>query len=103
VVLRPTVTYADTVLWLRVKLKTSQAELSKLQRTACLGITGVIRTPTAAIEVLLGLPPPTPAGGSGGQGRKLQNVAIINGNPNLKVLDMHDSGHEKRTHPTDGD
>jgi hypothetical protein len=41
-----------------VKYKTSQAELSKLQRVACLGITGVIKTtPTAAMEVLLGLPP----------------------------------------------
>jgi hypothetical protein len=39
-------------------LKTSQAELSKLQRVACLGITGAIKTtPTAAMEVLLGLPP----------------------------------------------
>jgi ribonuclease HI len=33
-------------------------ELSKLQRVACLGITGAIKTtPTAAMEVLLGLPP----------------------------------------------
>jgi hypothetical protein len=33
-------------------------ELSKLQRVACLGITGAMRTaPTAAVEVLLGLPP----------------------------------------------
>jgi hypothetical protein len=40
------------------ELKTSQAELSELQRKACLGITGEMRTsPTAAIEVLLGLPP----------------------------------------------
>jgi hypothetical protein len=44
--------------WPRVKLKTSQAELSKLQRMACLGITGTMRTvPTAAMEVLPGLPP----------------------------------------------
>jgi hypothetical protein len=46
----------------RVKLKTSQAELCKLQRMACLGITGTMRrAPTAAMEVL-GL-----AGGSRGQ------------------------------------
>jgi hypothetical protein len=46
-------------MWLpRVKLKTSQAELSKLQRIPCLGITGAMRTaPTAAMEVLPGLPP----------------------------------------------
>jgi hypothetical protein len=58
VVVRAIVTYAATVWWPRVKLKTSQAELSKLQKMACLGITGGIRTaPTAAMEVLLGLPP----------------------------------------------
>jgi hypothetical protein len=58
VAVTPTVTCAATVWWFRVKLKGSQAELSKLQRMACLGITGAIRTaPTAATEVLLGLPP----------------------------------------------
>jgi hypothetical protein len=58
VVVRPTVTYAATVWWPRIKYGTSRAELSKLQRMACLGITGAIRTaPTAAIEILLGLPP----------------------------------------------
>jgi hypothetical protein len=41
-----------------MKYGTSRAELSKLQRMACLGITGAIRTaPTAAFEVPLGLPP----------------------------------------------
>jgi hypothetical protein len=49
VVVRPIVTYAATIWWLRVKLKTSP-KLSKLQRVACVGITG-------AMEVLLGLPP----------------------------------------------
>jgi hypothetical protein len=58
VVVRPIVTYAATVWWPRMKYRTSRAELSKLQRVACLAITGAIRTaPTAAIEVLLGLPP----------------------------------------------
>jgi hypothetical protein len=57
-VVRPIVTYAATVWWPRVKLKRSQAELSKLQRVACLGITRAINTaPPAAMEVLLGLPP----------------------------------------------
>jgi hypothetical protein len=57
-VVRPIVTYADTIWWPRVKLKTSQAELSKMLWVACLGITGAIKTtPTAAIEILLGLPP----------------------------------------------
>jgi hypothetical protein len=57
-VVRPIVTYAATIWWPRVKPKTSQAELSKLQRMACLGIMGAMRsTPTAAMEVLLGQPP----------------------------------------------
>jgi hypothetical protein len=44
--------------WPRVKLKTSQAELNKLERMACLGITGAIRTATkAAMEGLLEIPP----------------------------------------------
>jgi hypothetical protein len=55
---RPIVTYAATVCWARVKLKRIQADFSKLQKMACLGITAAMRTaPTAAIEVLLGLPP----------------------------------------------
>jgi hypothetical protein len=46
------------IWWPRLEYKTSQAKLSKLQRLACLGITGAMRTaPTAAIEVLLGLRP----------------------------------------------
>jgi hypothetical protein len=56
-VVRPIITYAATIWWPRVKFKTSQAELRKLQRMACLGITGAMRTaPTAAMEVLLGPP-----------------------------------------------
>jgi hypothetical protein len=66
---RPIITYAATIWWPRVKFKTSQAELGKLQKMACLGITGAMRTaPTAAMEVLLG-PPPAFAGGGGGQDR----------------------------------
>jgi hypothetical protein len=56
-IVRHIVTYAATIWWPRVKLRTSQAELSKLKRMACLGITGAMRTaPTAAMQVLLGLP-----------------------------------------------
>jgi hypothetical protein len=58
VVVRPIVTYAAIVWWLRVKFRIRKAELSKMQRMACLGITGATRTtPTAAVEILLGLPP----------------------------------------------
>jgi hypothetical protein len=69
---RPITTYAATIWWPRVKLKTSQAELNKLQRMAHVGITGTMRTaPTAAMEVLLGLPLTANISGSGGQDRKL--------------------------------
>jgi len=40
------------------QLKTSKKELKKLKRLAFLAITGAMKTtPTAAVEVLLGLPP----------------------------------------------
>jgi hypothetical protein len=58
-VVRPVVTYASIGWWPRINLKTSQAELSKLRRMGCLGITGTMKTaPTATIEALLGLSPP---------------------------------------------
>jgi len=45
------------VWWPRVK-NVRRMELSKVQRLACLAITGSMKTtPTAVIEVLLGLPP----------------------------------------------
>jgi hypothetical protein len=57
VIVRLIVTYAATIRWPRVKLKTSQAEFSKLQKMACLGITEAMKTtPRTATEVLLGLP-----------------------------------------------
>jgi hypothetical protein len=57
-VVRPIVTYDATNWWPNVKLKTSQADLNRLQRMACLGITGAMRTAqTSAMEVLLGLSP----------------------------------------------
>jgi hypothetical protein len=56
-VVRPIVTYAATIWWPRVKLKTSQAELSELQRIACLRVrVAMRRAPKAAMEALLGLP-----------------------------------------------
>jgi hypothetical protein len=56
VVVRSIVIYAATVWWHGVKFRPGRAELSKLQRLACLGITGAMRTaPTSAIEVLLKL------------------------------------------------
>jgi hypothetical protein len=84
------VTYAATIRWPRVKLKTSQAEIIKLQRMACLGIIEAMRTaPRAATEVLLCLPSYT----SKWKRRPIQEIihyfAIINEKPNLKVLDTY--------------
>ncbi|CAA9998748.1 unnamed protein product [Nesidiocoris tenuis] len=57
-VVRPIVSYAALVWWRATNQQTVQAQLGTLQRQACLGITGAIRTcPTASMEVLLGLPP----------------------------------------------
>jgi hypothetical protein len=54
--IRPIITYTTTAWQQRVQHNTSRVKLNKLQRLACLGITGNIRTaPTAAIEVHLGL------------------------------------------------
>jgi hypothetical protein len=87
---RPIITYAANIWWPRVKLKISQAELGKLQRLSCLGITGAMRTaPTAAMEVLLGLPPlhlQVEAEARIGNYRLRCND---HGNLNLKVLDTH--------------
>jgi hypothetical protein len=89
---------AATIWWPRVKLKTSQAEFSNLQRMACLGITGAMRSaPTAAMEVLLGLPP---------LHLQLEAEAKV-GNYRLRCNEQwrpesEGFGHEERTHPSDG-
>lgn len=57
-VVKPTITYASVVWWPKVQQKSAIIKLSKVQRLACLGITGAMRgTPTAAMEALLDLPP----------------------------------------------
>ena len=54
----PRVTYAAVVWWRRTELVTARRELDKIQRLACLCITGALRTtPTAALQVFLDLPP----------------------------------------------
>jgi hypothetical protein len=58
-VVGPIVTYAATVWWPGVKLKTREDKFSKLfvQRMTCLGITGAMQTTLIiAIEVMLELP-----------------------------------------------
>jgi len=55
---RPILTYAAVVWWPKVNQETAKKKLEKVQRLACIGITGAFRTtPTKAIEALLGLLP----------------------------------------------
>jgi hypothetical protein len=55
-IVRPTITFASLVWWPGCQ-KASAKKLSKVQRLACLGITGTSRTtPTGATETLAGLP-----------------------------------------------
>ena len=55
---RPIVSYAALMWWPRIKKKVCVNELTKLHKTACLGITRAFRTtPTAALEVAIGLIP----------------------------------------------
>ncbi|XP_028161440.1 uncharacterized protein LOC114353581 [Ostrinia furnacalis] len=55
---RPIILYGSIVWWPRIRLQTCRTALGKLQRTACLAITSAFRTtPTAALEIILGLPP----------------------------------------------
>jgi len=57
-IVRPMLVYAAVVWWPRVELGTARTMLERIQRLACLAIAGSIRTtPTAAMEILLGLPP----------------------------------------------
>ena len=57
-VIRPVLTNSSMVWWSRVRYNVSRRELSKLQTLAHLAITGAMkRTPTVAMEVLLGHPP----------------------------------------------
>lgn len=52
------VTYASLVWWPKTQQTTANAKLQKVQRLACLGITGAMSTcPTAALEAMLNLPP----------------------------------------------
>jgi hypothetical protein len=56
--IRPLLTYSSMIWWPRVRYNVSRMENSKLQRLACLAVTGVTKMiPTAAMEVLLWLTP----------------------------------------------
>jgi ribonuclease HI len=57
-IVRPIISYAAIIWWPRIELKVGENALNKLQRTACLAITGATTScPTAAMQVLLNLPP----------------------------------------------
>ena len=57
-IVKPAVTYAALVWWPKTQQDSAIAKCNKLQRLACLSITGVMRTcPTAAMEAVIGLTP----------------------------------------------
>jgi hypothetical protein len=57
-VIRPSILYAALVWWPKVMQKTTKVQSGRIQRMACLAITGAMKsTPTAAMEVLLNLTP----------------------------------------------
>ena len=57
-IIRPIVTYASLVWWPKVNQISAQNVLSKIQRIACLCITGAFKTtPTRALEVILDMRP----------------------------------------------
>jgi predicted membrane protein len=57
-IVHPSISFASLVWWPGCHTASTKNKLSKVQRLACLGITGALRTtPTGAMEVLVGLPP----------------------------------------------
>ena len=57
-VIRPIVTYAALVWWTKTNKSTTWGKLQKLQRLACLGITGAMNSaPTEALQTLINLSP----------------------------------------------
>jgi hypothetical protein len=55
---RPTISFASLVWWSGCQTASAKKKLSKVQRLACLRITGAIRTtPSGAMEALVGFPP----------------------------------------------
>jgi hypothetical protein len=57
-IVRATISFASLVWWPGCQTASTKNKLSKVQRLACLGITGVFRTtPTGAMDALVGLLP----------------------------------------------
>lgn len=56
-IVRPRTTYASLVWWPKTNEAAARAKLNKIQRTACIAITGAVRsTPTLALDAMLHLP-----------------------------------------------
>jgi hypothetical protein len=57
-VIRPSILHGAIVWWSKVMQKTAKTQLGRIQRMACLAITGAMKsTPTTAMEILLNLTP----------------------------------------------
>ena len=57
-IIRPSVTFASLVWWSGCQTASAKRKLSRVQRLACLGIKGAMRTtPTNAVDALICLPP----------------------------------------------
>jgi hypothetical protein len=56
-VVKPSITYAFLVWWPVCETARAKQQLSTIQRLACLGITGALRTTPTNVEALIGLPP----------------------------------------------
>lgn len=57
-IVRPKITYASLIWWPKTNEVTTQKKLGKLQRLACISITGAMKsTPSAALDALLNILP----------------------------------------------
>ncbi|KAL7726595.1 hypothetical protein ACLKA6_010460 [Drosophila palustris] len=57
-IVKPILTYASLAWWTKVKQRKAAAELSKLQRLVCVGMTGAMSTcPTDALGIITGISP----------------------------------------------
>jgi hypothetical protein len=57
-IVKPTISFASLIWWPGCQMVSAKKRLRKVQRLACLGVTGAIRTtPTGAMEALTGLLP----------------------------------------------
>jgi len=57
-IIQPSISYASLVWWLGCQMASAKKRLYKIQRCACLRITGAIgTTPTGAMKAITGLPP----------------------------------------------